>query len=637
MDRARRTGFLLLLGGLGGDSHSVGLLVLRRALEEAGYRVGYLSTQNAVERFVEGADAGADAVLVSNMDGHAVYYLQSVACMPEGALWYLGGNPVLDARAEEELRGKGFHRIYTERMTPDAVIKVLDADLAARTPRSAPARAITVAARARPASWLGRDEARDDTLARWPTGRAARDLEANARVLASRPLLSKLQAEAAQVLVQPRCGVAGRSEQRALFGRLAESGADVLSFQVDSLTRNAAYEAVAKVLTSASPHLNGYPVVNHGVDAIREMGAALDRPLQTRHSAFEPRLMAEISFAGGVSSFEGGPISYNLPYYPDLPLAVSLARWRQVDALTGTYAREFGIVLDREFFGPLTSTLVPPCISVAICVLEALLAARQGVLSVSLGYAEQGNRVQDVAAIRAMARLGREVLDARGHGDVRVHTVFHQYMGAFPPDRADAEELLFESARTARAARATRMLVKTASEATSIPTAEINQRALDIAARALALRPPTLPPSGLAAEEELIVRSARAMVDATLALGGGDPAAGIERAFQGGLLDVPFSPSEHNTGRVVTGRDAEGAVRFVSIGSLPLPDDVRAFHEERLGRQFRRLSSAARCAGLVDDVTRPWRGRGEGWPLSASVWASEATEADDRAGEVSRG
>ena len=55
--------------------------------------------------------------------------------------------------------------------------------------------------------------------------------------------------------------------------------------------------------------------------------------------------------------------------------------------------------LDREPYGPLTGTLVPPCISHAVAVLEALLAAEQGVKHISVGYGQCGNLVQDIAAI----------------------------------------------------------------------------------------------------------------------------------------------------------------------------------------------------------------------------------------------
>ena len=50
-----------------------------------------------------------------------------------------------------------------------------------------------------------------------------------------------------------------------------------------------------------------------------------------------------------------------------------------------------GISINREPFGPLTGTLVPPSISNAIAIIEALLAAEQGVKNITVGYGMGGN------------------------------------------------------------------------------------------------------------------------------------------------------------------------------------------------------------------------------------------------------
>ena len=71
--------------------------------------------------------------------------------------------------------------------------------------------------------------------------------------------------------------------------------------------------------------------------------------------------------------------------------------WQYVDRLTGLY-EEMGVSINREPYGPLTGTLVPPCISHAAAIIEALLAAEQGVKNIPVGYGQCGNLVQDVAA-----------------------------------------------------------------------------------------------------------------------------------------------------------------------------------------------------------------------------------------------
>jgi methylaspartate mutase epsilon subunit len=275
------------------------------------------------------------------------------------------------------------------------------------------------------------EQQRREVLDHWKTGRAAQALEENAEFLSRQPSFPAVQDRVNSlrppILVQPRSGVACVSEQIKLFKTFRRVGAHMLSYQVDSLTRNNDYrgaeEAIRESRLSGVSTLNGFPVVNHGVPGLRQVICQTKVPLQTRHSTRDPRLLAEISYAGGVTSFEGGAICYNIPYYKDYPLAESIRIWQYVDRLTGLYRDRFGILLDREFFGTLTATLIPPCLAIVVNILEAVLAVQQGVRCVSLGYAEQGNREQDIAAIRMLGVLADEVLRDLGFKDVRIKTV----------------------------------------------------------------------------------------------------------------------------------------------------------------------------------------------------------------------
>src|SRR5215813_7003249 len=226
-----------------------------------------------------------------------------------------------------------------------------------------------------------------------------------------------------------------------LFKNFKRAGVRVLSYQVDSLTRNNNYvgaeDGIRESRMSSTSTINGFPVVNHGVSGLRKIAQQIHLPLQTRHSTRDPRLLAEISYAGGVTSFEGGAICYNIPYYKDYPLDESIKVWQYVDRLTSRYYERFGIRLDREFFGTLTATLIPPSLAIVVNILEALLAIRQGVRCVSLGYAEQGHRIQDIAAMRMLRCLAEETIRRLGYHDVQINTVFQQYMAAFSESQAE--------------------------------------------------------------------------------------------------------------------------------------------------------------------------------------------------------
>jgi methylaspartate mutase epsilon subunit len=343
--------------------------------------------------------------------------------------------------------------------------------------------------------------------------------------------------------------------------------------------------------------------------------------LQARHSTRDPRLLAEISYAGGVTAFEGGAICYNIPYYKDYPLDESIKAWQYVDRLTGIYHERFGVVLDREFFGTLTGTLIPPCLAIAIDIIEAVLAIQQGVTCVSLGYAEQGNRHQDIAAIRMMREMGEEVIRNLGYKSVQVNTVFHQYMAAFPEQSTRAEELIYQSAITAALSGATRMLIKTPVESYRIPTVADNVHALQLVKQGiLQAEREQVCEERVAEESAIIRREVQAILEAIIFNGNGSLANGVVEAFRKGTLEVPFSPSIYNQSRVVTVRDAEGAVRFLSTGNLPFDRELQSFHQEKVGERRRRAGLGARRDDYLlveEDVLQIPRGNYERWPLSA--------------------
>jgi methylaspartate mutase epsilon subunit len=468
---------------------------------------------------------------------------------------------------------------------------------------------------------------RREVLEQWKTGSGARGLASNAQFLLRQPSFSRIQAQTrmgqGQMLVQPRSGVALIGEQMKLFKNFKRAGVKVLSYQVDSLTRNNNYvgaeDGIRESRMSGTSTINGFPVVNHGVSGLRKIAQQIHLPLQTRHSTRDPRLLAEISYAGGVTSFEGGAICYNIPYYKDYPLAESIRNWQYVDYLTGLYHRLFGVVLDREFFGTLTATLIPPCIAIVTNVLETLLAVRQGVRCVSLGYAEQGHRSQDIAAIRMLRELTSEILNNMGYKDVQVNTVFHQYMAAFPPCEHRADELIRNSAVTAARSGATRMIGKTPVEAFRIPTVTDNIMGIELINSGIATAADCYVDEARVAKECAVIRrEVESIFESIVLCGHGDIAYGVAAGFQQGFIDIPFSPSVHNRGEVMTTRDVEGAVRFLSFGQLQLDRETRQFHEDKVSERRRAegVNSPLQDPILVErDVMQVACCRYDHWPL----------------------
>ena len=190
--------------------------------------------------------------------------------------------------------------------------------------------------------------------------------------------------------------------------------------------------------------------------------------IRDSHGTPDARLLTEICYAAGFTSYEGGGISYNVPYAKNVPLERTILDWQYCDRLTGLY-EEAGIPINREPYGPLTGTLVPPCISHAVAIIESLLAAEKGVKNITVGYGQCGNLVQDGAAIRTLEELTDEYLEKYGYTDVEVTTVLHQWMGGFPQDEAKAFGVISWGSAAADLAKATKVIVKTCLLYTSIP------------------------------------------------------------------------------------------------------------------------------------------------------------------------
>lgn len=422
-----------------------------------------------------------------------------------------------------------------------------------------------------------------------------------------------------RTLIQPRAGVPLIENHIKLMQYLQNEGeADLLPTTIDSYTRLNRYEEAENGIRESAKQnmamLNGFPAVNHGVAGCRRVTEAVKIPIQVRHGTPDARLLAEITLAGGFTSYEGGGISYNIPYAKSVPLDRSIVDWMYVDRLIGLY-EEMGIRINREPFGPLTGTLVPPFMSHAVAIIEALLAAEQGVKSITVGYGQLGNLVQDVAAIRTLEALTNEYLEKNGYTGCEVTTVFHQWMGGFPQDEAKAFGVISWGSAAAAISHATKVIVKTPHEAMGVPTMEANAQGLRCTKQLISmLRDQFLPENVLKAEMEVIAAETRAIVDKVFELGEGDIAVGAVRAFQAGVLDVPFAPSRFNAGKILPARDNEGAVRLLECANLPFSDDLKTFHKDKIAERARAEKRDVSFQLVIDDIYAISKGRLVGRP-----------------------
>ena len=465
---------------------------------------------------------------------------------------------------------------------------------------------------------------RQEVLTQWPTGKDVNLEEAVAyhkSMPESRKFGKKLldAKRDGRTLVQPRAGVPVVEEHIKLMQYLEKYGeADLLPSTIDSYTRQNRYEeaenGIAESIRLGRAMMNGFPAVNHGVAKCRQVIESVNLPMQVRHGTPDARLLTEITYAGGFTSYEGGGISYNLPYCKNIPMERTIRDWQYVDRLTGLY-EEMGVSINREPYGPLTGTLVPPCISHAAAIIEALLAAEQGVKNITVGYGQCGNLRQDVAAIRTLEELTDEYLQKYGYTDVNVTTVLHQWMGGFPADEAKAFGVISTGSLIAALSKATKVIVKTPHEAVGIPTMEANAEGLRCTKQVINMYADQVLASDKVEEEKEIIRQeTRCIVDKCFELGGGDIAVGVCRAVEAGVLDVPFAPCRANAGLMLPCRDNNGAIRILNMGNLPFTQDLKDFHAAKIEERAKFENRKPSFQMVIDDVYSIGKGRLVGRP-----------------------
>lgn len=434
---------------------------------------------------------------------------------------------------------------------------------------------------------------RKRNLARWPTG-AQVDLDeavAYHRSIPRHKSLGWAMREAKRkglCLTQPRGGFGTFTMQLELMRMLEHEGlADIVPTTTDSYTRNERFEQAGKGMAESEKagrsFLNGFPIVNAGVATCRKLVEAVDRPTIVLSGTAMPKLTSEIALAAGFTGYLGSGIAYVTSYTKDVSIEEGIRNYQYLDRLAALYA-EKGVDLHRRQPGFLTGTNIPPSIAIITCILDALLAAKQGVTNYGLELGQTLNLIQDAAAIRACEDLTQEYLRKFGFGNVFTPVTSLHWMGAWPHDEATSAALVSYGGTLAAVGGAVSVTTKSTHEAIGIPTPKANSEGLRMTRLAIYMaRHTRLDGHPLYQREiDLIGREVRPVVDKILEMGEGDVAQGTVRAFEAGILDIPWSPNRYVKSRVMPARDAEGYLRILDPGYMPFPKDVMEFHHEAL-------------------------------------------------------
>jgi len=469
---------------------------------------------------------------------------------------------------------------------------------------------------------------RDPVLSLWPTGR---EVELDEAVEYQKNLpdsknwhkLARKLHEQGRTAIFPRAGTGLLEAQISLSQKLVESGVPFIPVTTDSYTRQLDFEKVESILEEMRKTgrnlLNGFPIINYGVKQTRKLIESVDR------GAFNPRLSlksyklaTEISFASGMTAIAACPFISWAAYEKDATLEESMATNQYVHRLIGYYA-DRGVIISTDNHGWILTGMQPMTVNLATTIADAIMVAEQGGKSITSVVHLMGNMAQDLAWIRVTPRLMREYLDKLGYNDVAIAGVFAQHTPLFPMPQGMGGAFAFPNytAMVGALGNAEAVSVRTIDEAIGIPSEESHALSYEstnwilnvIRGQKINVQMKEIDEEASIAEMEI-----RAFMDKILELGEGDVIVGCLKGVEGGFLDSSFSPNKQVRDQVIGIKDSRGAIRWKEFGNLPLPEEVKKFHLEKVKEREKAEGRKMDYDAIIQDFWAFSKGRLVGEP-----------------------
>jgi methylaspartate mutase epsilon subunit len=435
-------------------------------------------------------------------------------------------------------------------------------------------------------------EMRKDILSEWPTGQEV-DLEEAVAYHRDLPesknfmkVTEKLCREG-RTTVWPRAGTPVLEDEIALVKTLVASGIRHIPVTIDSYTRRYEFEkagqALEQSIKTGRALLNGYPIVNHGVKNTRKVTESVE-------AAFSPRgagkLAMEIALASGMTAAGKSSFLEFGSYEKKRTLEDCIEHSQYTDRLAGYYT-ERGSVITTDLHGFVPSGVFPLSVNIACIIIDALIAAEQGVRSIIPLLHCNGYMAQDIAWMRVTPKLIREYLDRFGYTDTVIPGILNNQIPLFPVPQGmgGAFAYLCYTAMVASLGKAEAVFVRTIDEGAGVPTREAHALSYEAANwifNVVRTQNIQLDIADTDTEEKVTEAEVRAILEKVLELGDGDVVVGSIRAVEAGVIDSPFSPNIHVKDNVLGIRDSQGACRYLHFGNLPLPEEIKDFHREKV-------------------------------------------------------
>jgi methylaspartate mutase epsilon subunit len=460
---------------------------------------------------------------------------------------------------------------------------------------------------------------REEVLNQWPTGKEV-NLEEAIEYQKNLPdhkkslcVVGKLSKEKKSGLM-PRTGTPLLEPQIDICKTLQKIGAAIIVLTFDTFTRENQLTRVQQGIdeSNKSGHatLNGYPLINLGVKNTRKVTESCNCAFNARVGWVSGPLSAEIALASGITSLGNHGLFLLFGCYHKTTRLEEFIKYHQyVWRLMGYYA-DRGIIISTDDHGWQPGFLFPYDLSIACTILDSLMMVEQGVKSI-IPHIEGNCQIwQDIATIRAGRKLIREYLDKNGYQDVSISGILTGQMPLFPVPQGIPELYAYSnySAMVQALSESELTCVRTLDEGVGIPSIEafeLSNRSAKWILDVIREQKIHLENERIKIEEEMVSKAVRSIVDKVLEIGEGDPIAGSIKAVEYGVLDSPMCPSIHVKDQVMGIRDAEGAVRYLDFGNLPIPQEVKEYNREKVAERAKIEGREMNYQVAVEDFWAP--------------------------------
>jgi methylaspartate mutase epsilon subunit len=438
-------------------------------------------------------------------------------------------------------------------------------------------------------------EMHKEVLVQWPTGQEVvldEAVEYHRNLPESKNFMKvteKLRQEG-RTAVWPRAGTPVLEDEIKLVKTLVNAGIRHIPVTLDSYTRLLQFEKVQQALEETIRTgrilLNGYPIVNHGVKNTRKVVESVD-------AAFSPRgagkLAMEIALASGMTAAGKSPFLEFGSYEKNRTLADCIAASQYTNRLAGYYT-ERGAIITTDLHGFVPSGVFPLSVNLACLIADSLIAAEQGVKSIIPQVHFNGHIAQDIAWTRLIPKLMREYLNRFGYKDVIIPGTMVNQIPLFPVPQGmgGAFAYMNYSAMVAALAETQAAYVKTIDEGAGVPSIEAHAVSYETANwifNVVRTQKIEFEIKDVETEERITEAEVKAILEKVLELGDGDIVVGSIEGVEAGVIDSPFCPNIHVKDNVLGIRDSRGACRYLQFGNLPIPEEIKEFHREKVAER----------------------------------------------------